>query len=686
MTRWQIGRTFTCREWPAHALNFVAISCITVGALSDLTPGVALASVFPLLCASMTLMSSTYLPRTSLSTHAFVYSVLLVPLTSAVLIWSLMLAAVPTDSHGVVTSAVLRQYLLLALSYGVLVAHPLACVGTGLFKIDSVRKRLMQVLGYVALYAASPILVVVAIRAALSLGARMPSQGDLAIVTSLSTVGPGVVVLVGLFDAPRVDAWQIVGPSLAYCFVTALVNLVFVTLGHAAVVFCSREHGVARRAVNRDASLATIGGWGVVCAIALQGELYLVATVMIVVLVGSSWFVLRKSSHWYEPPTGISFAGIGSSTRERVRRRRVTVTVASVLLVGAMGLSTVTTLMASQAMWRVQRMWVHLIEQDGLVGWIDGSGEVIVEPRFQSVGEFSEGIAYVRENYWLGYVDKFGERVARASEDWWSHGEFHDGLARVSSAHGAGFVDTAGRLVLPTEGSGDSGTAPGDFAEGVAPVWKAALPRSEFEEGGAWGYVDTSGDFVIQPRFVAARSFSGGLAAVAIETMALETRWGFIDRSGALAIDYQFEDVGRFSEGLSAVLYEDKWGYISRTGLVIPFQYDWAQEFAFGRAVVNVAGKDGIIDALGHWIRRPGDLDVVFSYSDGVARAESANQVEFLDLAGNELLRAEYEQAGDFHHGLARVVSHGQSEYIDKTGRVVWRQRQIDSAEPIGPR
>jgi hypothetical protein len=69
-----------------------------------------------------------------------------------------------------------------------------------------------------------------------------------------------------------------------------------------------------------------------------------------------------------------------------------------------------------------------------------------------------------------------------------------------------------------------------------------------------YGFIDTTGAFVISPQFENAASFSDGLAAVKIDGM-----WGFIDRSGRQVIPPTFATVSRFSESLSAV--KERWFY-----------------------------------------------------------------------------------------------------------------------------
>lgn len=63
-----------------------------------------------------------------------------------------------------------------------------------------------------------------------------------------------------------------------------------------------------------------------------------------------------------------------------------------------------------------------------------------------------------------------------------------------------------------------------------------------FEEKGKWGFVDTSGKVVIEPKYDKAKSFSNNLAAVCMNEV-----WGFIDKNGRIVIECQFLDADYFT-------------------------------------------------------------------------------------------------------------------------------------------
>lgn len=73
--------------------------------------------------------------------------------------------------------------------------------------------------------------------------------------------------------------------------------------------------------------------------------------------------------------------------------------------------------------------------------------------------------------------------------------------------------------------------------------------------GGKWGFIDKNGEVKIEPQYDDARSFSNGMAAVMVDGL-----WGFINDSGEMVIEPQFEDARDFnSNGCVFVLTDGEW-------------------------------------------------------------------------------------------------------------------------------
>src|SRR3990170_1437960 len=69
------------------------------------------------------------------------------------------------------------------------------------------------------------------------------------------------------------------------------------------------------------------------------------------------------------------------------------------------------------------------IEQNGKWGFIDKTGKYVINPQFDYVFSFSEGLARVRLGGKWGFIDKTGKYVINPQFD--GADSFSEGLARV---------------------------------------------------------------------------------------------------------------------------------------------------------------------------------------------------------------------------------------------------------------
>jgi len=100
--------------------------------------------------------------------------------------------------------------------------------------------------------------------------------------------------------------------------------------------------------------------------------------------------------------------------------------------------------------------------------------------------------------------------------------------------------------------------------------------------------------------------FVDGLA-----TVRLGSKVGYIDSRGQFAIEPRFEAGADFAEGLAQVRNGDKWGYIDESGnFVISPQFDQASRFVGGRALVSVSGHQGTIGRDGCYMINPGQYSL----------------------------------------------------------------------------
>ena len=214
-------------------------------------------------------------------------------------------------------------------------------------------------------------------------------------------------------------------------------------------------------------------------------------------------------------------------------------------------------------------------KQNGKCGYIDNKGNIVIQPKFDDIGNFSEGLAIIKQNGKHGYIDKGGNIVIQPQFDD-AVGNFSEGLAVIKKYDKYGFIDKNGNIVIQPQFDDAY-----NFSEGLA----------RFKKYGEYGFIDKNGNIAILPKFYVAWNFSEGLAR-----FKQNGKYGFIDKSGNIVIQPQFDDAYNFSEGLAAFKQNDKYGFIGKSGnLIIIPQFDTAYDFSEGLAKVKLNGKYGYI-------------------------------------------------------------------------------------------
>ena len=200
-------------------------------------------------------------------------------------------------------------------------------------------------------------------------------------------------------------------------------------------------------------------------------------------------------------------------------------------------------------------------------GFIDSYGSVAIKPRFDRVngmGEpsntfglniftlkrqknFHDGLAAVCVGNKWGFIDKSGQFVIMPEFD--AVGDFSEGLACVVSGDKCGFVDKAGKVVIPIQYNRRT------FDLGYM-TFKDGLCPAELQAG-SMGFIDKHGQLLVKPEYTSVWPFADGLSPVI-------SSYGnnkFIDRTGKTVLEIPLKQqgltdvspAGSFSEGLVCI-------------------------------------------------------------------------------------------------------------------------------------
>lgn len=243
---------------------------------------------------------------------------------------------------------------------------------------------------------------------------------------------------------------------------------------------------------------------------------------------------------------------------------------------------------------------------------IQGNGQILHLPEgIRIVGAFSRGLASFEdasleaeieasgERWRLGLITAEGQVVIPPKYLW--IGSASEGLISVCNAQGLwGHVDMRGQTVLSPRYAGWFG----DGAQ-YGYIFHHGMALFELTDGSAIA-IDPMGNELFR---LEKGSFDrlGGLMDNGLIWFEQGWRSGLLDSTGRLISPavYQLPDEGpwysdRFPQGRQAVALDGLWGYLDNGGqLVIPCQYDSAQNFRHGLARVEKDGRLAYIDLSG---------------------------------------------------------------------------------------
>ena len=367
----------------------------------------------------------------------------------------------------------------------------------------------------------------------------------------------------------------------------------------------------------------------------------------------------------------------------------------------------------------VQRSTGESLERKA--GYVDASGTVVIPLVFDVAGSFSEGLAQVRVDEKLGYIDTRGNMVLQLDSEYINFSMFIDGHAIVVTGNfpesgKIGLIDRAGRLVLPAEYEGIDGYL------SVASNWGSGVTNSRYKDGvmiirkdGKYGLVTTQGKSLVGIEYDSIMSireplpllynsfgysfgddaqfehFISEMIKNSVAFCAVKDEMIFLmDVTGRTLSHIPFSSLYSFGRSFSEGWASDLRTLSGDSGDSIVFYYmhmngDFFESYFYRCYSVYVYGFDSHDDVLqcglGHdhtlqntrWLRN----DIVSFHEGLAARINNEGGVEFFNTKGATVFEVNYSFVDRFSDGMAfvGVIGHElevvQFGYIDNTGTLV---------------
>ncbi|MDE6675496.1 MAG: WG repeat-containing protein, partial [Acetatifactor sp.] len=236
--------------------------------------------------------------------------------------------------------------------------------------------------------------------------------------------------------------------------------------------------------------------------------------------------------------------------------------------------------------------------RDGLYGYMDQSGKVVIPPAYDDAGYFYDGLASVRKGGFFGLVDKDGREVLAPQ---------YSSIRREES-------------YIIAEKEGIFYCIDGEGREFSLGAWDSVR-----EEDGMllvcrddlYGLADGNGNLILEPVYEQIVPIAGKELAIVYNE---NGESGILDYAGQVRVPFIYSSIYEDGGGGLRVTDRDtgKIGYLDGENLTvsIPTVYDGMGAFTEGRAVVIQDGKYGVIRYDGT-LELPLEYDDICLFSDG---------------------------------------------------------------------
>ncbi len=315
-------------------------------------------------------------------------------------------------------------------------------------------------------------------------------------------------------------------------------------------------------------------------------------------------------------------------------------------------------------------------------GYINNSGQIIIQPQYDWADKLNQGIMIYRKNNLYGFINSQGEviepiftkirgmsenKVCARKGNRWSFFDFKgkqiinktfsdaylfsNGFARVFDNRKYGYINAQGSYL----------TKPNfDYADNFSDNYAYATYENRNNT-----FINNQGKFVISVEKDHIYNFYENIAVFAGEN----NRYGYVNKQRKQVAKAIFQYADRFENGLARIKIQNKWGFIDKNGnYAIKPIFDELRNFSENLAAFKLNGLWGFIDKKGKIVINP-KYFYVNDFSDNLATINVNNLWGFIDKKGQVIINPIFENAQSFSNGLALVNKYS---YINKKAQYVW--------------
>lgn len=293
---------------------------------------------------------------------------------------------------------------------------------------------------------------------------------------------------------------------------------------------------------------------------------------------------------------------------------------------------------------------------NNLYGILNQEGKEILEPKFEEIRDYSEGLIAVKKDDKWGFVDEWGDIVIDFKFK--SVGDFNDRLAPVKQDELFGFINKKGEFIIKPQ------------------FERASIFHNSYalaSKNKKWGIIDKKGNFIIQPIYNEINFFGDFFK------ITLNEKISFIDASGKILmenidkVDEYYDSVIKYSDNIFSIKVNKKWGLINQNlEVLLEPKFDEFDRIANGNLIkLQIDDKFGVANADFQVITEINFDAIDYRINDGLIAVQKEGKWGFIDKSGKMVIPAIYERVKSFSENLVAVQLNGKWGFINKKGKMV---------------
>ncbi len=274
--------------------------------------------------------------------------------------------------------------------------------------------------------------------------------------------------------------------------------------------------------------------------------------------------------------------------------------------------------------------------------YIDSNAKVVIDKPFSYALPFVDGIACVQSPGEVGRscIDRLGKSVCETNR----------------------LIEPIGDLILESHALPKTGELQDSYftrnfrigpdkdgqykivADNVNPFFVECADKTIL-----FGYKDSGGKVVIEPKYLRAHIFTDDLAGVEIAP----GKYAFIDKAGVVKIPGPFSSVRWFHNGIAWVEKDSKWFLIDNKGEIKSERFARLDELPGFFSVIAIEGEKKFLFSDPAQGLDVSSYSMIRPFHEGLAAVQKDNKWGFIDTSGKLVVPTKYPLVGDFSEGLA---------------------------------